>query len=326
MFELIRPGTNYDFIGKWRACVIGSLLVIAVGIAAIPLRGGIKWGVDFAGGTEMLVHFDAGSGASEGQVRDAVQSAGVGEPSVVRFGEANEPAFLIRFQGAGDEQGTEQNKLVDQVQKALGEQVGAVRVDRVEYVGPKVGAELRRAGAKAMLIAFALILVYVGFRFTPQFAPGGVIALIHDVIVTCAVWQILGQQFDLQVLAALLAIIGYSINDTIVIYDRIRELMGVHTTQDLPSVINQAVNQTLSRTVLTSGATLLSVISLLFFGGEVLFTFAAPMTIGIIAGSYSTIFIASPIMLLLTKQKDEGKRAAEKASRTGAKKPAKARN
>lgn len=325
MFELIRPGTNIDFIGKWRACVIGSLVLIVMGIAAIPLRGGIKWGVDFAGGTEMLVHFANTPDVSEGKVRDAVQSAGVGEPSVVRYGESSEPAFLIRFQSADEGQGVQQNVLVDQVQKALGERVGAVDVDRVEYVGPKVGAELRRAGAKAMTIAFLLILVYVGFRFTPQFAPGGVIALIHDVIVTCAVWQILGQQFDLQVLAALLAIIGYSINDTIVIYDRIRELMGVHTTQDLPAVINQAVNQTLSRTVLTSGATLLSVLALLFFGGDVLFTFAAPMAIGIVAGTYSTIFIASPIMLLLTKRQDRGKRAAEKATRSGAKKPAKAR-
>jgi len=325
VFELIRPGTTYDFIGKWRVCVIGSLVLIAMGLAAIPLRGGIRWGVDFAGGTEMLVHFDAAADVSEGKVRDVVQSVGVGEPSVVRFGEASEPAFLIRFGGAGDGQGAAQNVVVDQVQKALGEQVGSVRVDRVEYVGPKVGAELRRAGVKAMTIAFLLILIYVGFRFTPQFAPGGVVALIHDVLVTCAVWQILGQQFDLQVLAALLAIIGYSINDTIVIYDRIRELMGVHTKQDLPSVINQAVNQTLSRTVLTSGATLLSIIALLLFGGEVLFTFAAPMALGILAGSYSTIFIASPIMLLLTKRQDDGKRAADKAARTNGKRPAKSR-
>jgi preprotein translocase subunit SecF len=318
VFELVRPGTNYDFIGKWKACVIGSLLVIALGVAAIPLRGGIRWGIDFAGGTEMLVHFEGGGAIEEGRIRDAVQSAGVAEPSVVRYGESGSGMFQIRF-GGGESQGAAQNVLVDQVQKALGEQVGPVRVDRVEYVGPKVGAELRRDGTKAMLIAFALILVYVAFRFTPQFAPGGVIALVHDVVVTCAVWQILGQQFDLQVLAALLAIIGYSINDTIVIYDRIREVMDVHTAQDLPAVINQAVNETLSRTILTSGATMLSVLALLFLGGEVLFPFAATMAIGIVAGSYSTVFIASPIMLLLTQRK-----ASEKKSASQAGKPAKA--
>ena len=304
MFELIRPDTHYDFIGKWKICVAGSVAIILIGIAGIPILG-VKWGIDFAGGTEIQVRFQEGVQVQEGKIRQAVESAGVGEPSVVRYGDADTSReFLIRFQGGTEDQGAQQNVVVDRIQKALTEQVGALSVDRVEYVGPKVGAELRRAGIKSMLIAFALILVYVGFRFSALFAPGGVIAVIHDVMITASVWLLCGQQFDLQVLAALLAIVGYSINDTIVIFDRIREVMGVHTKQDLPAVINQAVNQTLSRTVLTSGATLLSVLALLAFGGEVLFTFAAPMAIGIIAGSYSTIFIASPIMLLLTQRKD----------------------
>lgn len=323
MFELIRPDTNFDFIGKWKYCVAGSIAVILLGLAAIPVIG-VRWGIDFVGGTEVQVRFADGVPADEAKIRNAVQSVGVGEPSVVSYGEVSKnPEFLIRFQGgAGQDQGAEQNLIVDRIQKALTEQIGAHSVDRVEFVGPKVGAELRRAGVKSMLIAFALILVYVGFRFSTQFAPGGVIALVHDVLVTSAIWLLWGQQFDLQVLAALLAIIGYSINDTIVIFDRIREVMGIHTAQDLPSVINQAVNQTLSRSILTAGATLLSVIALVLLGGEVIFPFAATMSIGIVVGTYSSVFIAAPIMLLLTDRKSSG---ASKPTAKKAGKPAKAR-
>jgi preprotein translocase subunit SecF len=323
VFELIRPDTHYDFIGKWKYCVAGSIGIILLGLAAIPIMG-IRWGIDFIGGTEVQVRFSEGVQADEGRIRDVVQSVGVGEPSVVRYGEATSPEFLIRFQSGSEEQGAEQNLIVDHIQKALSEQIGALSVDRVEYVGPKVGAELRRAGIKSMLLAFALILVYVGFRFSIQFAPGGVIALIHDVLVTSSIWLLCGQQFDLQVLAALLAIIGYSINDTIVIFDRIREVMGVHTKQDLPAVINQAINQTLSRTILTSGATLLAVIALVLLGGEVIFPFAATMAIGIVVGSYSTVYIASPIMLLLSDRKKAGEsKLPAKAKKSG--KQAKAR-
>jgi preprotein translocase subunit SecF len=187
----------------------------------------------------------------------------------------------------------------------------------VEFVGPKVGAELRRAGLKAFFIAFGLILIYVAVRFTWSFAPGTVIALIHDVLATAAIWILLGQQFDLEVLAALLAIAGYSLNDTIIIYDRIREMMHVHTTQDLPDVINRSVNQTLSRTLLTSGLTMITVLALLFLGGEVIFSFSAAMAIGIVIGSYSSIYIAAPIMLLLEQRREAREKTAPKKGKGG---------
>jgi preprotein translocase subunit SecF len=324
VFELIRPDTHFDFIGKWKYCVAGSIAIILLGAAAIPTLG-IRWGIDFVGGTEVQVRFAEGVQADEGKIRDAVQSVGVGEPSVVRYGDADtSPEFLIRFQGGAEDQGAQQNVVVDRIQTALGEQVGKLSVDRVEYVGPKVGAELRRAGIKSMLFAFALILVYVGFRFSIQFAPGGVIALIHDVLVTSSIWLLCGQQFDLQVLAALLALIGYSINDTIVIFDRIREVMGLHTAQDLPAVINQAVNQTLSRTILTSGATLLAVTALVLLGGEVIFPFAATMAIGIVVGSYSTVYIAAPIMLLLSDRSRAGESKLPPKVKSGKKAKARA--
>lgn len=324
MLELIRPDTHYDFIGKWKYCIAGSLAIILLGAAAIPVVG-IRWGIDFVGGTEVQVRFAEGVQAEEGKIRNAVQSVGVGEPSVVRYGEADaSPEFLIRFQSGTEDQGAQQNVVVDRIQQALSEQVGALSVDRVEYVGPKVGAELRRAGIKAMLIAFTLILVYVGFRFSTQFAPGGVIALIHDVLVTSSIWLLCGQQFDLQVLAALLAIIGYSINDTIVIFDRIREVMGIHTAQDLPAVINQAINQTLSRSILTAGATLLAVIALVLLGGEVIFPFAATMAIGIVVGTYSSVYIAAPIMLLLSDRKKAGESKLPPKAKSGKKAKARA--
>ena len=300
--EIIPPGTNFDFIGKWKWCVAGSLAIILAGLLAIPVRG-LRWGIDFAGGIELQVHFAEGVAADEGKIRDAVGGLGLGETSVVRFGEAGHESYEIRFAGAQTESDeARQGQLVDRIQAALAEKVGKVEVDRVDFVGPKVGADLRRDGLKAFTIAFALILVYVAFRFAFQFAPGAVVALVHDVFVACAIWILLGQEFDLQVLAALLGIAGYSLNDTIIVYDRIREMMSVHTAQDLPDVINRSVNQTLSRTILTSGTTLLTVLALLLLGGPVIRPFAAVMAIGILVGTYSSIYIAAPIMLLLEQR------------------------
>ncbi|HTY17401.1 MAG TPA: protein translocase subunit SecF [Myxococcota bacterium] len=300
--EIIPPGTNFDFIGKWKWCVAASLAVLLAGALAIPVRG-LRWGIDFAGGIELQVHFGEGVAVDEGKIRGAVADLGLGETSVVRFGEAGHETYEIRFAGAQTESDeSRQGQLVDRIQAALAEKIGKVEVDRVDFVGPKVGADLRRDGIKAFTIAFALILVYIAFRFTFQFAPGAVVALVHDVFVACAVWILLGQEFDLQVLAALLGIAGYSLNDTIIVYDRIREMMGVHTSQDLPDVINRSVNQTLSRTILTSGITMLAVLALLLVGGPVIRPFAAVMAIGILVGTYSSIYIAAPIMLLLERR------------------------
>jgi preprotein translocase subunit SecF len=300
--EIISPGTNFDFIGKWKWCMAGSLAIILAGLLAIPVLG-LHWGIDFAGGIELQVHFAEGVSVDEGRIRDAVGGLGLGETSVVRFGEAGHESYEIRFAGAKAESAEErQGQVVDRIQAALADKIGKVSVDRVDFVGPKVGADLRRDGIRAFTIAFALILVYIAVRFSFQFAPGAVVALVHDVLVACAVWILMGQEFDLQVLAALLGIAGYSLNDTIIVYDRIREMMTMHTAQDLPDVINRSVNQTLSRTILTSGTTMLAVLALLVLGGPVIRPFAAVMAIGIVVGTYSSIYIASPIMLLLEQR------------------------
>lgn len=318
--QLVPPDTKIDFLGKWRPAVAVSLLIIVAGFASALLQG-VRWGIDFAGGTEVQVHFPGGGAVDAEAVKRVVAGAGVAEPTVVRFVEADREEFQIRFAGELETDGDErQGQVVDRIRAALAAEIGPVEVDRVEFVGPKVGAELRRDGTRAMLISWALILIYVALRFNLQFAPGGVVALIHDVLVTASIWQLLGQTFDLQVLAALLAIVGYSVNDTIVIFDRIREMIATHTKLDLREVTNRAVNATLGRTILTSLLTLLAVLALLALAGPVIFPFSAVMGVGILVGCYSSVYIAAPVMLGM-----EHWRSRRAASRPGAKRARAAR-
>jgi preprotein translocase subunit SecF len=295
--EIIRPDTNIDFIGKWKIAVTISAAVILLSLAAIPVRG-IRMGLDFAGGHEIQVKFKEKLPEDEGVVRQIVTDLGVAEPTVVRFGEADTAEFLIRFQGKEGEQGL----VADKVKAALEKGVGPVELERVGFVGPRVGADLQSAGLKAVGISCLLILIYIGFRFSPRYAPGAVIALIHDIVITSGVFVILGYEFDLTVLAALLAILGYSLNDTIIVYDRIRDNMKLHTKHDLADVLNRSVNQTLSRTLLTSMTTILAVFALLIAGGPIIRPFALAMVIGIVVGTYSSIYIAAPTLLVLEER------------------------
>jgi preprotein translocase subunit SecF len=325
-FELVPAGTKIDFIGKRRICALISIALLAAGAIAVPLQG-VKLGIDFAGGTEVQVRFEDEAGATGGAVREVVAGCGVADASVIRYG-GGSSEFLIKFREPPEEALAEalesgacpltdhdRRTLADEAEAAAGADttgllvnrlsfglangVGPHEVQRVEFVGPRVGDELRRDGRNALLIACLLILAYVAFRFSARFAPGAVVALIHDIGITAGLFVILGLEFDLRVLAALLAIMGYSLNDTIIIYDRIRENMALRTKHDLVDVLNRSVNQTLSRTVLTSGTTMAAVLALLFLGGEVLRPFAIAMVIGIVVGTYSSIFIAAPTLLWL---------------------------
>jgi len=313
--EIVPPGTHIDFIGKWKLAVSISLALIVVSLLAIPLRG-VRLGLDFAGGTEMLVQFGEGVKAEEGPIRHVLGQVGIHEPSVVRYGLEKPGAYLIRFRDEG--KAGDKREIVDKIHDALAQQVGPLEVERADFVGPRVGAELRRDGLLAIGVACLLILVYIAFRFAATFAPGAVIALIHDVVITAGVFVVMGREFDLTVLAALLAILGYSLNDTIIVYDRIRENLALHTKVDLEEVLNRSVNQTLSRTLLTSGTTLLAVLALLLVGGPVIQPFALAMTIGIFVGTYSSVYIAAPTLLILERR--YGRRtqrgAAQKPGRT----------
>lgn len=326
--ELVPAGTQIDFIGKRRLCAWLSVGLLLASLAAIPWRG-VRLGIDFAGGTEIQVQFPTGTAVGEGAIRSVVTRCGVSDPSVVRYGETRDLEFLIRFlvdegKAAGEEAAADSacpltdeqreqlaataaatgnrdatGEIVDRLIRALGNEIGEVEVQRVEFVGPRVGSELRRDGITALGIACVLVLMYIAFRFSPRFAPGAVIALVHDVGITAGIFVIFGLEFDLRVLAALLAILGYSLNDTIIIYDRIRENMALRTKHDLVDLLNRSVNQTLARTVLTSGTTFMALMALLFLGGEVIRPFAIAMSIGIVVGTYSSVFIAAPTLLWL---------------------------
>ena len=304
--EIVKPGTQFDFMGKWRVCLAISVGVLLAGAAGLGING-IRFGLDFAGGTESQMRF-LGQDTDEGAIRAALGGLDLESVSVVRYGEGQRE-FLVRFKGQRKIEGaadsselTPENDRVLAMVSALESAFGAIEVVRTEYVGPKVGAELREAGINAMLVAFVFILGYIAFRFSTRFAPGAVVALVHDVLITASVWLVLGLEFDLRVLAALLAIIGYSLNDTIIVYDRVRENMERRTKLDLESVLNESVNQTLARTLLTSFTTLGAVLALLTLGGEVIRPFALAMSIGVVVGTYSSIFVAGPTLLWLERR------------------------
>lgn len=333
-FELVPAGTHIDFIGKRRIAAAVSFGLIVASLIAIPIRG-VRLGIDFAGGNEVQVRFAESVVVDEGAIRGVIATIpSIQDPTVVRYGTETEQEFLIRFAGAdeaietdveveavvdvdpaGDVEAIDEVVAVaipsDRVQlleSALREGVGDLTIQRVEFVGPRVGQELQTDGLLSLLWANLAILIYVAIRFSSRFAPGAVLALIHDLLVTAGIFVILGLEFDLQILAAMLAILGYSLNDTIIIYDRIRENLSIHTTANMPEVLNLSVNQTLSRTVLTSGTTLLALLSLFLLGGDVIRPFAFAMLIGVVVGTYSSVFIASPLLLSLDRSGETKKK------------------
>jgi preprotein translocase subunit SecF len=315
-FEIVPSGTNINFLGRRHVCLVISLLLIASGVAAVFARGGVPLGIDFIGGTEIQVLFDDDVSTDEAAIREVVRSAGFADATVVRFGEEGVNEYLVRFKADPQVEPSEEsngnlpvvvdglasNTRIMALEKVIRGSIGGFTEQRVEFVGPRVGAELRSDGANALLFSALAILAYVTFRFNARFAPGAVVAVIHDLAITSGLLVMAGVEFDLRILAAMLAILGYSLNDTIIIYDRIRENMELRTTADLEEVLNTSVNQTLSRTVLTSITTILVLLSLYILGGEVIRPFAFAMLLGVVVGTYSSIFIASPLLLFLEQR------------------------
>jgi len=302
-YEIVKPGTKIDFIGKRRLCAMLSAGLIIASLIATQVNG-IKLGIDFAGGTEVQLTFEPQVDVTEGPIREIVSAIeGIDDPSVIRYGDPVDNEFLVKFQGSvktGDASAGVDR--VTEIQQAVIAGIGPLRggkISRVEFVGPKVGPELRNDGLSSLFYASLVVLAYIAFRFSSRFAPGAILAVLHDLTVTAGIFVMLGLEFDLRILAAMLAILGYSLNDTIIIYDRIRENLELHTKHDLAEVLNLSVNQTLSRTILTSATTLLALASLYFLGGEIIRPFAFAMVMGVLVGTYSSIFIASPTLLLL---------------------------
>ena len=342
-FQIIKPNTKYDIIGLRKIAFILSGVLLFIGLASLVMKGGPKYGIDFAGGIVVQVKFK--EDVKVKAIKDALAPLSLPGLAVQRFGDADANEFLLRTS-----QGTVKAEDVrNHVSEALGKGLGnaGFEIQRLEMVGPKVGADLRSKALEALFYAVLLIAIYISGRFEQRwmtagimaaglatgiyvfqlmnmpitylivgallitvllcwylklnYALGAVVALIHDITITVGIFSLLGKDFDLTIVAALLTILGYSLNDTIIVFDRIRENIHAKTAGNLRDTINVSINQTLSRTLLTSGTTLLVVLALFFFGGGVIHDFAFALLIGVIVGTYSSIYVASPILLGFSK-------------------------
>ncbi|MCC6989832.1 MAG: protein translocase subunit SecF [Acidobacteria bacterium] len=295
---------NYDFI-KWRwHALAASTLVVVAGIVFMIARGGMPLGIDFTGGTIVVAKFSQAIEAD--RVRAALDSV-PGEKVIQSYGDAADNAILIRLPQLAQEDGTSLEKdalAVVGALKAAG--LPEFEILSQEIVGPVIGRELQLKGIYATLASIVGIAIYIALRFRPAFAIGAIVATLHDVAITLAFLAFFGYDLSLNIVAALLTITGYSVNDTIVIFDRVRENMRTMRRDPLEKVVNTAVNQTLSRTVITAGTTFLSVLALFLFGGEVLHGFAFTMLVAIVSGTYSTVFIAAAIAIILGNRQGAG--------------------
>ena len=289
--RIVPADTKLDFIGKRNLAFVCSavLMVLSVGFFAVK---GLNYGIDFKGG--ILMEVRTPGAANLPQLRRKLSSLGLGEVALQEFGEPSDVLIRVERQPGGEKA---QQRAVDTVKQALGSDVASYR--RVESVGPKVGDELIRAGTIAVILSIFVIMVYVWFRFEWQFSIGAVVALTHDVISTIGIFSLVGLEFNLATVAAILTIAGYSINDTVVVFDRIRENLRKYKTMGVQELLNLSINHTLSRTILTSVTTLLALFAIFFFGGEVIADFAFALIWGVLIGTYSSVWIASPILLFL---------------------------
>jgi protein-export membrane protein, SecD/SecF family/protein-export membrane protein SecF len=293
--EFIKPGIHIDFVGKMKYAIIFSVIVAIIGIGSIIFHGGLNLGIDFAGGSIIQIKFSKNISAD--QIRTALKSTKLESSVIQQFG-VNE--FLIRTAESFHDQ-----KLLDEnVNKPLTAAFNKdYEIRRVEVVGSKVGADFQRKAIFAVILSWLAMLIYVGWRFEFRYGLGGIIALIHDVIIILGTVSILNMEFTITILAAVFFIIGFSINDTIVVLDRVRENVKLNPKKTLGDIINLSVNQTLSRTILTSLTVFLTVLALFFFGGAVIHDFALSLLVGVVFGTYSSVFISCPIVLLFENMK-----------------------
>ena len=290
LVSLIPVGTRIDFMRRRKLAAAASI-GLALASALLFLVQGLNYGIDFRGG--ILLEVRAQGPARIADLRSDLSGLDLGEIELQEFGQETDILIRIEKQPGGE---TAQLRAVETVKAALGRDI---EYRRVEFVGPKVGGELIEAGVTAVLLALAAMLVYIWFRFEWQFGVGAVIALLHDVVLTIGVFSLLGLEFNLSTVAAILTIAGYSINDTVVVYDRVRENLRKYKTLALDALLNLSINETLSRTVLTSVTTLLALLTLFFFGGQVIKGFSFAMIWGVVVGTYSSIWIAVPLLVYM---------------------------
>ncbi|HPY07941.1 MAG TPA: protein translocase subunit SecF [Smithellaceae bacterium] len=298
--EFIKPGTHFDFVGKMKIALGISAALIIISILSVVLRGGLNFGIDFAGGTIIQVKFSKAAPADA--IRNAFAGINVGDAIIQEIGE-NE--VIVRTNQPMTKE--LQVKVAEAMTGQFG--AGAYEIRRIEFVGPKVGRDLTNKAILSIVFAWIGMLIYIAWRFEFRYGLGAIIALIHDTIITIGALSLLNKEFTLVIVAALLTIIGYSINDTIVVFDRIRENRKKDLKKSLAEIINSSVNETLSRTILTAFTVILVLLSLFFLGGPVIHDFAFALLVGVVIGTYSSIFIASPIVLAFENiQISKGKR------------------
>ena len=279
---------NINFVSKFKTANIASILIFILSIFLIAFKG-LNYGIDFKGGT--LIELRTEKSVSDSTIRDSLKSMDLGDINVKKFGKEGD--YLIKV----EQKSVNNNNLIPEIKRTLSDNLSAeVDFRRVENVGPKVSSELLESSIIAISLALAAMLFYIWVRFEWQFSVGSIIALFHDVIITLGIFSLLSLEINLSIIAAVLTIVGYSMNDTVVIYDRIRENLFKFTKISISEVSNLSINETLARTIITSMTTLLALFSIYVLGGEILRGFSFAMILGVLIGTYSSIFVASPIL------------------------------
>lgn len=295
MLEIIRSGTKYDFVSKYKFTAIISAIIVTISIVFIFTN--LNYGVDFRGGAEAQIKF--AEKIRLDSLRISLKKGGFRGVGVQTIGESSNNEFLLKVPASEKDLNKVSHEISMQLKKDFAG--SGVEIRKVDIVGPKAGAQLRLSGFLAMFWALLAIMIYIALRFNIKYSPGAIIALFHDVSIVLGIFALTGTEFTLQTVAALLAVIGYSVNDTVVIYDRVREHETKYVGVELKNHINNAVNETLSRTVWTSGTTLFISLSMYFFGGLAIRDFFLAITLGVVVGTYSSVFVAAPVTLFFDR-------------------------
>ncbi|SVB07981.1 uncharacterized protein METZ01_LOCUS160835 [marine metagenome] len=295
--QLVKDGVVIDFLGKRFYAGIFSAILLVGGLVSVLMHQGLNYGIDFRGGTNIQIRFKEVPNLD--QLRDFFADKDLGNVMLQTFGSVEDREILLGL-SVDNPLGTGE-KLTYGLRQMLQTDYPELELRRIETIGPKVGDELKTSALQAIMIALGLVLVYITFRFQWRQGIAAIITLLHDVMVVVGIFSIFDKEFTLPVIAALLTVVGYSLNDTIVIFDRIRENISKFRQRKLLPLINQSVTETLSRTLLTSGTTMMVVLALFFLGGEIIHDFAFALLIGVLIGTYSSIYVASPVVLWLTK-------------------------
>ncbi|OIQ17570.1 MAG: protein-export membrane protein SecF [Bacteriovorax sp. MedPE-SWde] len=297
MLEIIKSNTKVDFVKKFGITGIGSMLVVIAALFFVVTK--MQYGVDFRGGAEVQAKFNKQINLNT--LRKEMKTAGFAGISVQSIGDVANNEYLIKVPAKEGDLNAVTQKVGETLKKSF--TGSGLEIRKVDIVGPKAGSELRKSGFLAMLWALLAIMVYIGLRFDFKYSPGAIVALFHDVTIILGIFALTGTEFTLQTVAALLAVIGYSVNDTVIVYDRVREHEQKYVGKTLAEHINNAINETLSRTVLTSGTTLFISLTMYFFGGLAIRDFFMAISLGVIIGTYSSIFVAAPVTLFFDKMR-----------------------